>query len=133
MKLHTDGTIEGTPEEVGQVSDGYHTFDELYEHRATLFAAVCRAYPAKAWKSLLHDDGTMFDGGYFIVGIETPEGQFTYHYTMKYWDMFAVKELDKAPEWDGHTATDVTRLLALDKDFQEFKGRWNRQEAGAGQ
>lgn len=25
----------------GEVSDGYHTFDELYEHRVALFIALC--------------------------------------------------------------------------------------------
>jgi hypothetical protein len=45
----------------------------------------------------------MYDG-MFIVGIDTPKGQATYHYDIDpYWDMFDVKELDKAPEWDGHT------------------------------
>lgn len=51
----------------------------------------------------LHADGTMYDG-MFIVGIETPDGQATYHYDVEpYWDMFHCKEVDRAPEWDGHT------------------------------
>jgi hypothetical protein len=50
---------------------------------------------------------------YFIVGIKTPEGQYTYHYHIKYWDMFDVKEMAFAPKWDGHKPEDVTRLLSL--------------------
>lgn len=91
------------PDNIGEFSDGYHTFNELYHHRAILFSVICNSMPDKAWKSKLHDTGDMFDG-MFIVGIETPEGQATYHYDIEpYWDMFKVKELEKAPKWDGHT------------------------------
>lgn len=51
--------------------------------------------------------------GYFIVGITTPEGQFSYHYDLKYWDLFDVNEIKHAPEWDGHTPEDIGRLLSL--------------------
>lgn len=94
------------------VSDGSHTFEELYHHRAVLFSTLCRAFPENAWKSKLHDDGTMFEN-YFIVGIQTPEGSFTYHYEMKYWEMFPVTVYERAPVYDGHTASDVTRLFSL--------------------
>jgi hypothetical protein len=88
---------------IGNLSDGYHTFNELYHHRAILFAVICNSMPDKAWKSKLHDTGDMYDG-MFIIGIETLEGQATYHYDINpYWDMFKVKELEKAPKWDGHT------------------------------
>ena len=26
--------------DIGKISDGYHTFDELYHHRALLFASI---------------------------------------------------------------------------------------------
>ena len=94
----------------GDTSDGYHTFNELYEHRHTLFAAVLRLIPDKAWKSKLHDDGTMFDG-WFIAGIETPEGQVTYHIPLRLWDKFKVTELPNAPKWDGHTSDDVLQRI----------------------
>lgn len=88
----------------GQTSDGYHTFDELYHHRAVLFSIIVHNYPKLSWKSKLHATGDMFDG-MFIVGIETPYGQATYHYDLDpYWDIFDCKELEFAPEWDGHTA-----------------------------
>ena len=28
--------------EIGDMSDGYHTFNELYHHRAVLFSIICR-------------------------------------------------------------------------------------------
>ena len=104
-----------SPEDsLGELSDGYHTFNELYHHRAILFACLCNKYKTKSWKSKLHHDGTMYDN-MFIVGMDTPKGQISYHYDIDpYWDIFKVKERKKAPEWDGHTADDVIiRLLSL--------------------
>lgn len=102
---------------IGELSDGYHTFNSLYHQRAILFAALVDAYSTLAWKSKKHEDGNYcFDcgGKWFIVGIATPKGSYTYHYeTDKYWDMFNCEELDKAPHWDGHTDADVERLLTL--------------------
>lgn len=101
-------------DDIGEVSDGFHTFNSLYHQRLILFAALCNAYSKIAWKSKRHDDGEIpFGGGWFIVGIETPEGQYTYHYELKDWDLFKCKELDRAPKWDGHTDKDVERLLSL--------------------
>lgn len=95
--------LDEAEKDKGNWSDGYHTFNELYHHRAVLFSVICNANPDIAWKSKLHHDGTMYDE-MFIVGINTPEGQATYHYDIEpYWPLFAVKELEKAPEWDGHT------------------------------
>lgn len=97
---------------IGDLSDGYHTFNELYHHRAVLFAAMCNTYPHLAWKSKKHDTGDMFEW-MFIVGIETPEGQATYHYDVDpYWDMFHVKELNRAPVWDGHTPDEAIRRIS---------------------
>ena len=102
------------PENIGEFSDGYHTFNELYHHRAVLFSVICNMFPDRAWKSKLHDTGDMYDG-MFIVGIETDQGQATYHYDIDpYWDMFKVKELEKAPKWDGHTPSDaIERIGAI--------------------
>ena len=99
----------------GDTSDGYHTFNELYHHRAVLFSVIVKAFQEKAWKSRLHHDGTMYDG-MFIVGIDTPEGQASYHYDIDpYWDMFECRELERAPEWDGHTpAQAIERIGRLE-------------------
>ena len=87
----------------GNTSDGYHTFNELYHHRAVLFSVIVRNYPELSWKSKKHHTGDMYNG-MFIVGIDTPFGQASYHYDIdQYWDMFDCKELEYAPEWDGHT------------------------------
>lgn len=99
------------PPITGDTSDGYHTFNELYHHRAILFSVICNFMSDKAWKAKKHHDGTMYDG-MFIVGIDTPEGQATYHYDIDpYWDLFHVKELENAPKWDGHTPDEAIRRI----------------------
>lgn len=115
--MQTADVVEIPEGGMGNLSDGYHTFNELYHHRAILFSVICNSLPDKAWKSKLHDTGDMYDG-MFIVGIETPEGQATYHYDIEpYWDMFKVKELEKAPKWDGHTPqVAIDRISRLSAD-----------------
>lgn len=94
------------------ISDKWHTFGDLYYHRMILTYMVLKNYPSLSWKSKQHHDGTMFDDS-FIVGIDTPKGQYSYHYDLKYWDLFDIKELDKAPVYDGHKPEDISRLLSL--------------------
>lgn len=101
----------------GATSDGYHTFDELYHHRAVLFSVIVAMFRGRSWKSLHHHDGTMYDG-MFIVGIDTPAGPATYHYDVEpYWDMFPCEVLDRAPEWDGHTPGDAIERIGTLRDL----------------
>lgn len=92
------------------VSDGYHTFAELYEHRHALYLAVCRSLfgYADVWRSKLHADGTMFDDS-FILGIyKEPGSQITYHLPLRLWDAADFADtLESAPVYDGHTPDDV--------------------------
>lgn len=104
-------------DDIGELSDGFHTFNSLYEQRMILFAALVRAYKDKAWKSYKHEDGEYcFGGGWFIVGIDTPEGSYTYHYENKYWYVFDCVTLPRAKHWDGHTDKDVARLMSLEPE-----------------
>ena len=105
-------------DDIGELSDGFHTFNSLYEQRMILFAALVKVYKDKAWKSLRHEDGELcFGGGWFIVGIDTPEGSYTYHYENKYWDMFDCPNLPMGKHWDGHTDADAeTRLMSLETE-----------------
>ena len=107
--------------EIETISDGYHTFDELYFHRMILFSIICNQNIEKAWKSKLHADGTMYKN-YFIVGIDTTKGQYSYHYHMEYWDHFEnIKEIPNAPKWDGHLPKDITRLKSLILKLKEIE------------
>ena len=101
---------------IGDLSDGYHTFNQLYHQRAILFATIVNQNPKISWKSYKHEDGQYcFDsnGEWFIVGIDTPQGSYTYHYEKAYWDYFKCQELECGKHWDGHTEEDVVRLLSL--------------------
>lgn len=101
------------------VSDTHHSFAELYEQRAYLFAALLRSYPDAAFKSLKHDDGTMFNGD-FIAGLQTPMGQYTFHFKLNYWPLFqGVREVELAPKYDGHTPVDIGRVLSLIEEVRD--------------
>lgn len=103
----------GIPD-IGEFSDGYHTFNGLYKQRMILFAVLVKTYKDRAWKSWKHEDGLdCFGGGWFIVGIDTPAGTYTYHYEAKDWDRFDCQILEKAKHWDGHDEFDVERLFSL--------------------
>jgi hypothetical protein len=109
--IHTPTETIGVSYSIGLVSDGEYTFNDLYALRHALFIALCHAYYDLAWKSLVHEDGSMFDG-YFIAGIRLPEGMVTYRLPIELWGILQVEELRVAPAWDGHTAHDVVdRLL----------------------
>jgi len=69
------------------------------------------SYPGLSWKSCQHDDGTMFEGDWFIAGIDLPTGDITYHLEGQFWDMAKVQALEFAPEWGGHTASDGLKRL----------------------
>ncbi len=110
-------------------SDGYHTFEELYETRLAYNVALFNEWASQAeytssgfeilpvkhdvHKSTRHNDGELcFGGGWFIVVANLPSGQISNHYEMKHWDLFRVPIAEKAKyEWDGHTSEDVIKRL----------------------
>lgn len=89
----------------GDISDGYHTFDELYEHRVVLYMALAKASNWPAFYKLDYEE-------WFCLFLETPKGQVSYHLPNKYLDnvkTFAVLSPDHI--WDGHTSADVLERL----------------------
>ena len=106
----------------GNTSDGYHTFNELYEFRKSYNVALFNEWAKfdipqydvhKSWK---HNNGELcFGGGWFIVVANLPNGQISNHYEAKDWDLFKIPIVDKAKyEFDEHTGEDVIkRLLSL--------------------
>jgi len=104
-----------------EIRDEYHSMSELYFNRLVLFSVLCNQNPDISWKSKKHEDGTMIPD-FFIVGISTPEGDYCYHYQLKYWNLFNIKELEKSPHYDGHTSSDIGRLYSLqNKNIQSSK------------
>lgn len=98
------------------MSDGYHTFGELYEHRCKLFALLVNtfdlAFGYEPFKTLKNDKGETWEG-WFIAGMETPVGQVTYHLPIDMWDMVDAKVIDCNSRYDGHTSSDVLKRLEL--------------------
>lgn len=100
--------------------DGYHTFDELYEHRIRLYIELCKNIGKKVgwsniWCSVKHSDGTTF-GDWFVLGINKEKGkQITYHLPARFWEEVAefAEILEQAPEFDGHTSEDVLQRLSF--------------------
>ena len=117
----TDEMIEGLAEEenkdMGDVSDGYHTFNELYEYRllynASMFNELAKQGLYDVHKSKRHSDGEVpfGDSNWFIVMAELPTGQISNHYEMRDWDLFQIPEKEKANVWDGHTPKDVAERI----------------------
>ena len=101
----------------GNISDGYHTFNELYEFRklynALLFNEWAKHHKYNVHKSKKHNNGELcFDGKYFIVVALLPTGQISNHYKIEDWDLFNIPEYPKAFfEYDGHTTQDVIDRL----------------------
>lgn len=111
--------------ETDQISDGWHTFGELYDFRLAYNALafnLMHQYDEgvkqtilpiplfdvhKSWK---HNDGEWCFGQekeWFIVAAKLQTGIITNHYEAKHWDKFQIPEFDKSIfEFDGHTPSD---------------------------
>lgn len=133
--------IKASDIDTNLITDGYHTFNELYEFRkmynAVLFNSWAKEYMLKeqqikngftqanmafplydVHKSWKHYDGEWCfeqEKVWFIVSAMLPTGLISNHYKAEDWDLFKVPEVEKALfKFDGHTAQDVlTRLKAL--------------------
>lgn len=97
----------------GDISDGYHTFDELYEHRIALFIALAKWCEWESW--YLYDDGDEW----FCMFLETPAGQVSYHLPVRLLEKVKTFALNGghhsvSNKWDGHPpARALERLQAL--------------------
>lgn len=106
---------EITDTNLKDITDGYHTFEELYMHRRVLSSIIFNLFPQYAWKSWKHSDGEAWDG-LFITGVSIPGvGDYSYHYHEEFWDEFDVPEVEFAPAYDGHKPEDIGRLVELIK------------------
>jgi hypothetical protein len=107
----------------GKISDGFHSFDELYHYRMLYNAAFFNSLEGKyeVHKSYRHADGELcFGGGWFIVMAYLPTGQISNHYRIEDWNLFNIPERWKADEWDGLNSNQIQELL-----FQEKGINWN--------
>lgn len=112
-------------EERGKVSDGFHSFSELYDHRVELWITLLDhlsntmdsmqcdwIYKDDIWRTKLHSDGSSFEG-WFVLGFGKKSGkQITYHLPISKWeDCTFANTLEKAPTFDGHSSSDVLNRL----------------------
>lgn len=113
------------------VTDGWHTFDDLYKYRAYYNAALVNmivkeqknidsfinTHKIDVIKSKKHYNGEKcYNGTHFVVMIKTPYGQISNHYELKYWKLFNCRTVKKAWKWDGHTMKEsIERLEKLFK------------------
>lgn len=101
------------------ISDTWHTFGELYQHRSILYIKLCQELSLKkkyfVFKTKKHYDGSIMKG-YFILGIKLPDQSYiSYHMKNKDWLLceFA-KEIEKSPIEKKYTSTDaISNLLKL--------------------
>jgi len=108
-----------------EVSDSYHTFDELYQHRNLLYCALSQNDILDTWKSKHHWQDAKLElcpEGWFLAGINLYKpavSQITYHLPVKFWDLFRGEVLDKPPIYDGHTSQDVlVQLVELIRQLE---------------
>jgi len=124
--LHYE-TAEGTRSVVNvdtaRARDDFHSFGELYEHRTTLFLALCsgmRDEPGvRIWASKQHhaEDDAIYPG-YFIAGLEMEgaSGAVLYHMRLSYWAhamLAGCQEVACAPKWDGKQGATPARLREM--------------------
>lgn len=142
-----ENSLEG--DDSNYISDGSHTFGELYDQRMQLtlaFGSMITMLNKGLYNDALdylpkenaptfitdmynnvdvmisdkHSDGTMFPD-YFIVVFVTPRGYYSYHYHNSHKHLFSnFKEVETAPEWDGHTSSDISRLLSMTQYYQKI-------------
>ena len=111
MIILPDGQVIHCPSR--DVSDGHHTFSELYEHRHLLFINLMLSHPQLSWRAYLNDDGT-YNEGMFLGGMKLPSGQVSYHLPLRFWprlDNRGIETTNRAPVWDGHSTQDVIQRL----------------------
>ena len=92
--------------------DEYHTMDDLYAHRFALTRALAVLMPDACVKCRVNGDGTVWEG-FFVVYIQTPAGQVSYHYRLDLWDKLPCREVESWT-YDGHTPeTTLDRLMSI--------------------
>lgn len=130
----------------GEMTDGHHTHNELYEQRMLYNAALFNEWflhrEHDVHKSVRHSDGNLCfgdlieSGGYFIVVATLPTGQISQHYKLEAWNLFRIPERPLPAVWDGHTPAEaIQRLqefLAGPKPSTCRADRWKAQPAYEG-
>jgi hypothetical protein len=97
-------------EDKGQISDGYHTFEELYDHRCLLYLALCIKYKDYCYYTYTNSDGSTWDGWFLLVLNHPDIKQISYHLPIElvdYCSLVDIKFKDKSDDYDGHSSKNV--------------------------
>lgn len=113
--------------DIDQVSDGWHTFKELYDFRLAYTALALNSLYAKEihgpsggnfsqiHKSWKHHDGEWCFGEekkWFIVVAVLDGKPISNHYKAEHWGLFKIPEVEKSVvPYDGHDAYDVLKRI----------------------
>lgn len=104
------------------VSDGYHTMEELYDHRRALNIALFHTLDAlqvtagfitvpSVYKSKNHHPNSdhMFEGYFIVFCVEPKSLAWTsYHYDLKYWDDFKLRIAEFSPPYPLNHVDSIT-------------------------
>ena len=95
------------------ISDGYHTFKELYEHRCLLFLALCNSHKDYCYWTYRNSDGSEWDNWFLLVLNHPVAGQISYHLPTNLLKNLKtiVEYKDICDDYDGHTSDDVIKRL----------------------
>lgn len=93
----------------GDISDGYHTFDELYEHRNLLFINLFKRVGGNQscyWVAEHYP-------GWDLLVIDSKEGQMSYHVPIQLRPCYEKRDRLELSQhgYDGHTPADVVERL----------------------
>lgn len=93
--------------DLSKVSDGFHTMQDLYEHRVALFIALMESNPGISWKYRDFENDEWVLGG---MNLKT--GPIAYPLPGEVFDNLAVGSRIEPPEYDGYTPDDILRRLS---------------------
>ena len=96
----------------GNISDGHHSFDELYEHRNVLYITVCKLLAKHTditvWKTIPKD-------GWFLLILRPYGTQISYHLPESKYEECPFPKIGEGTNykytWDSHTHKDALERL----------------------
>lgn len=109
-----EGTIQNQ-----MVLELHQSYEELYQQNIILFCTLCNCFKDLSFKSKksFNDEIESINSDIFIAGIQTPKGNVMYYIKQKYWELFEIRELERAPLCDYYGEQErLTRILSLTTD-----------------
>lgn len=101
-------------EDRGDISDGYHTFEELYQHRHLLYLSLCIKYREYCYYTFTNADGSSWEDWFLLVLNHPKIKQISYHLPIELVDFCTIVNIEfrnKCDDYDGYTSNDVLDRL----------------------